>query len=70
MITDMIHLCSDISSGSSDGEGRMKWGGGVCPATAVGRETNERQEAQIKLRRVSENRSGMLLECVLNTAAP
>lgn len=24
MITDMIPLCSDISSGSSDGEGRMK----------------------------------------------
>lgn len=73
VITDMISLCTDTSSGSSDGSGmedgwRMK--GGVFPSTAGGWETNERQEAQIKLRRVSENRSGGLLECVLNTAAP
>lgn len=73
VITDMISLCTDISSGSSDGSGieegwRMK--GGSVQLQLADEKQIKRQEAQIKLRRVSENRSGGLLECVLNTAAP
>lgn len=60
MFMDVISLCTDISCGSSDSEG----------AGLQLEQMKDRSPRSSWLRRASENISGKLLECVLNSVAP